>query len=346
MHVLEGFYHAVFHERDLDRVVRLVQTFIEHVFTRPPEQASLLDADKMGFTKREYDRLEAPLPRLTPRSFMFTAQELVLRTIGRLSRGIRLGWATGFDSGESLNYVYQNRAQGVTSLGRWIDRAYLNSIGWRGIRQRKVNLQAALCETVAAARVTGRPVRVLDIASGGGRYLLETIHAMQPTPVSAILRDRSESALAEARRLAVELGLPEVTIETGDAFDGDALAAITPAPDIAIVSGLYELFPENAKVLGSLRGLAAAVRPGGYLIYTGQPWHPQIEMIARVLSNRDGQRWIMRRRTQAEMDELVRAAGFEKLGMKIDQWGIFTVSVARKMVQGTLPRRSCQRTQS
>jgi hypothetical protein len=30
------------------------------------------------------------------------------------------------------------------------------------------------------------------------------------------------------------------------------------------------------------------------------------------------------------MDELVRSAGFQKLGMKIDQWGIFTVSTARR----------------
>jgi len=72
------------------------------------------------------------------------------------------------------------------------------------------------------------------------------------------------------------------------------------------------------------------VAPSGYLIYTGQPWHPQVEMIARVLSNRDGAPWIMRRRSQAEMDELVRAAGFEKLSMEVDPWGIFTVSVARR----------------
>jgi hypothetical protein len=38
----------------------------------------------------------------------------------------------------------------------------------------------------------------------------------------------------------------------------------------------------------------------------------------------------MRRRTQGEMDELVRAAGFEKLEQKIDQWGIFSVSLARR----------------
>jgi hypothetical protein len=81
-------------------------------------------------------------------------------------------------------------------------------------------------------------------------------------------------------------------------------------------------------VLNSLRGLADALPKGGYLIYTNQPWHPQVEFIARVLTNREGQPWIMRRRTQAEMDELVRAAGFEKISMDIDPWGIFTVSLA------------------
>jgi hypothetical protein len=38
----------------------------------------------------------------------------------------------------------------------------------------------------------------------------------------------------------------------------------------------------------------------------------------------------MRRRTQLEMDELVRAAGFEKLDQISDRWGIFTVSLAVK----------------
>jgi len=77
-------------------------------------------------------------------------------------------------------------------------------------------------------------------------------------------------------------------------------------------SGLYELFPSNEPVLTSLRGLADAIEPGGYLIYTNQPWHPQLEFIAQVLTNREGERWIMRRRTTAEMDELVRVAGFER----------------------------------
>jgi hypothetical protein len=55
----------------------------------------------------------------------------------RCRRGCGLGHATGFDSGSTLDYVYRNQPTGVTPLGRLIDRNYLASIGWRGIRQRK-----------------------------------------------------------------------------------------------------------------------------------------------------------------------------------------------------------------
>lgn len=55
-------------------------------------------------------------------------------------------------------------------------------------------------------------------------------------------------------------------------------------------------------------------------------------MIARVLtSHKDGSpNWVMRRRSQRETDQLVEAAGFEKIRQWIDDDGIFTVSLAMK----------------
>jgi hypothetical protein len=149
--------------------------------------------------------------------------------------------------------------------------------------------------------------------------------------ITATLRDRSESGLEAGRSLAQELGITNSRYEIGDAFSFDSLASMRPAPDVVIVSGLYELFPDNNKVLESLRGIAAGIKPGGRLIYTGQPWHPQIEMIARLLINREKQPWIMRRRTQRELDELVESVGFKKIDMKIDDYGIFTVSTATRV---------------
>jgi hypothetical protein len=55
-------------------------------------------------------------------------------------------------------------------------------------------------------------------------------------------------------------------------------------------------------------------------------------MIARTLSShRDNKPWIMRRRTQAEIDQLVEAAGFRKVRQFADDWGIFTVSMAQRI---------------
>ena len=82
----------------------------------------------------------------------------------------------------------------------------------------------------------------------------------------------------------------------------------------------------------SLAGLAGGDPARRLLVYTGQPWHPQLELIARALtSHRQGQAWVMRRRTQAEMDQLVEAAGFRKVAQRIDEWGIFTVSLAERV---------------
>ena len=325
MHVFPAAYHALFHERERAQVVARVREFVRQRFAEPPRATSLRDADKFGYTWEEYERLKL---RGSPH---FHVVRGVLRAAGRWSKGIGLGWRSGFDSGLSLDYVYENQPQGSSRLGKFIDRNYLESIGWRGIRQRKKNLETALREVVRQMREDGRPVRILDLAAGAGRYLLETMRALQPWEMSAVLRDYREENIIAARALAAEMGLTNVTSEAGDAFDRESLGKISPKATIGIVSGLYELFPSNDAVLCSLGGMADALEAEGFLIYTNQPWHPQVEFIARVLRNREGKPWIMRRRTTAEMDELVRDAGFEKLSMEIDRWGMFTVSVARRL---------------
>jgi hypothetical protein len=256
-----------------------------------------------------------------------------MRIGGLLSEGIRLGHRTGFDSGSTLDYVYRNAPHGRGPLGRLIDKAYLQSIGWRGIRQRKIHLEALLRGTMERMARRGTPVRVLDIAAGHGRYVLDALEGSAVKPESVLLRDYSDINVEAGRALIRARGLDGIAqFVKGDAFDQTSLATSDPKPTLGIVSGLYELFPDNGMVSASLAGLAAAIPVGGCLVYTGQPWHPQLELIARALtSHRQGHAWIMRRRTQGEMDQLVAAAGFRKVEERIDEWGIFTVSVAERI---------------
>jgi hypothetical protein len=182
-------------------------------------------------------------------------------------------------------------------------------------------------------RAAGLPVDAVDIAAGHGRYALEALADGSERADSIRLRDYSELNVDKGRALIDELGAGAIArFDQGDAFDRHALAALHPRPTLAVVSGLYELFPDNEQVRRSLDGLAAAVPVGGYLVYTGQPWHPQLEFIARALtSHRGGEAWVMRRRSQQEMDDLVAAAGFRKIDQRIDAWGIFTVSLAQRV---------------
>jgi len=332
-HMFAGFYHDTLGERDRRRPIEQARRFIRERATEPPVRMSLLDADRLGYTRDEADALATPLPLASTRGLRWAATRVALRLGGWLSRGISLGHRTGFDSGSTLDYVYRNEPGGLTSLGRMIDRSYLQSIGWRGIRQRKAHVEELLRVALARLVAKAEPVRVLDIAAGHGRYILEALAQTEIRPESILLRDYSDINVAAGRRLIDEKRLSEIaSFEQGDAFDEQGLAAVDPRPTVGVVSGLYELFADNAVVRRSLSGLAAAVPPGGYLVYTGQPWHPQLEMIARCLtSHRQGQRWIMRRRTQAELDQLVENAGFRKIEQRIDAWGIFTVSLAERV---------------
>jgi alpha-beta hydrolase superfamily lysophospholipase len=324
---LKGARHAIFHDLCRDEVCGAIKRFTERCianFTPPRLEADLTHPA----TNAEYASLKKPLPSPSLRGLSFILQRAALGTTGRLSQGIRIGHATGFDSGESLDYVYDNKPRGNLLVGKVIDYFYLNAIGWRGIRQRRACMNQALRFAVKQVREAGMPLQLMDIAGGAGRYLLDVL---DEPDLKILCRDWSESALARGRESAQQMGLSErITHLRGDAFDEQSLAIVEPKPSIAVVSGLYELFPENDKLQRSLRGLYSAVNPGGWLIYTGQPWHPQVEMIARTLTNRDGQFWVMRRRPKGEMDALVEQAGFKKEKQWIDDFGIFTVSIARK----------------
>lgn len=327
-----GFFHDTFNERDSHLPIVRAREFILDAFSRDPEPETLLEADRYGYTREEFDRLRLPLSPLSLKGLGFSITKYLMKTVGRLSRGIDVGWETGFDSGTMLDYVYRNEAQGVTPLGRLMDRMYLDSPGWKGIRQRKVNLEKHLGRCIEQILAKDGEARIADIATGHGRYVLDAIKAHEGKAVSALLRDYSDLNISSGRALAADMGLGTITYEIADAFDQEVVASLGNTPNIAIVSGLYELFPDNAPIRDSLAGLAQAVQPGGYLIYTNQPWHPQLEFIARVLSShRGGQDWVMRRRTQQEMDQLVADAGFEKFDMDIDEDGIFSVSVARRV---------------
>lgn len=328
-HVLSGFYHDTLGEEQRERAFEPMRRFIRTRFDEPVHVVNRIDAHRHGASRREADELATPLSVYTLRGARWALQRWFTRLGRYWSEGVKLGVKTGFDSGSTLDYVYRNQPQGKNAFGRAIDKHYLSAIGWRGIRQRKLHVGEAIQVAMRRLRAADKPVHVLDIAAGHGRYVLDAL-SEDSMPDSVCLRDYSPINVAAGRALIAERGLQDaVTFDEVNAYERANYQHVQPPPTLGIVSGLHELFADNDLIMQSLLGLGDAIGEGGYLIYTNQPWHPQLQMIARCLSShREGQDWVMRRRSQHEMDQLVAQAGFAKVRQWIDEDGIFTVSLA------------------
>jgi len=325
MHELDGFYHDTFGELEAEKPISLAKDFLDKQFSSKPSYLPNIE-----YTQQEFYMLSASTSPL--KSLGFSATKSMMFNLGRISKGIDIGVRTGFDSGAMLDYVYHNKAQGSYGLGKLMDRSYLDSPGWKGIRVRGEHIQKTLAKAIDLLQSTNKPIKVVEIATGQGRYILDGLAAAGQQDAEILLRDfDANNVKAVDERVKLE-GFKNAMVKQGDAFDATSMNEIPEERTLGVVSGLYELFPDNQMVSKSLDLLSSKIQEGGYIIYTGQPYHPQLEFIARVLtSHRGGQDWVMRRRTQAELDALVNRAGFEKVDMLIDEWGIFTVSLARKI---------------
>lgn len=278
-----------------------------------------------------YEELSRPLTIFSYKWFKWALVRFFLNTIGRLSYGIRIGFKHGFDSGTMLDYVYKNNPQGLLFIGKIIDKQYLNGAGWVGIRQRKIHLKGVVREVIESNRKINKPTVIMDVASGPCRYLIETIQEHPKYDLKIICRDMDEAGLDQGIQLCNQLGIKKIKYEKADAFSLEALKSANPKPNTIIVSGLYELFTNDEIIKKSMNSIAAVLNPGDYFIFTNQPYHPQLELIARTLPNRLKEYWVMRLRPETQVKSWATAAGFKHIKTLLDTYGIFSVHLFQKL---------------
>ncbi|MGE6473497.1 alpha/beta fold hydrolase [Psychrobacter sp. NPDC078631] len=334
-------YHAIFHETNKTDVFADCIEFAEQVFSAPVQAPDLSTAHLNSASKDKVDRLA-----IKPFNPNFAITRFAMQKFGHVSDAIATGLEHGFDSGHSLDHVYYNKPSGQNKFGQAVDKFYLNNIGWQGIRIRREHIlelaRLALADIEDKNQSSNKSYqpKLLDIASGHGFYAFDLLTEF--TELHAELRDYEmhniQAMQAKAEHLAIS---SRVVTSQKDAFDPTSYinahtndtSTDTKKSNLAIASGLFELFSDNALPATALAGIYDSLKSGGYLIYTNQPWHPEQEFISKTLNNHRGSSWVMRCRSQAEMDQLVERAGFKKVTMRIDRFGIFTVSLAIKTAQ-------------
>ena len=319
---LEGFHHGILFEQGREEVYKILQRFIQKAFQTPLAPPTL--APDL-FTQKEFETMQYELiPNGERWSYRF--QKWALSKFGHLSEGMTVGLTHGFDSGASMDYVYKNTPQGKWGIGRWMDKSYLNAIGWRGVRIRKGHLLEQVEKAIQALQAQGRKVKILDIAGGVGNYLFD-IKQRHPE-VEIVINEFLPANIQKGEQIIKERGYQGIRFTNYSCFEADTYRKLDYAPNITIISGIFALFGDNALAAEAIKGVVS-ISDNGYIVYTGQPWHPQLKTIAFVLKSHQEKDWVMRRRSQRELDGLFALHGVKKESMLIDDFGIFTVSLGQ-----------------
>jgi len=273
-----------------------------------------------------FEELLKPPPAYYPKNIYYKFYSLFLKTIGMFSEGMRIGFTHGFDSGMIMNYVCQNTPSGRFYIGKVLDRIFLNQVTCKAFRAIK-EIQKNVIKNYLQER-NGDPTFIVDLASGKADYIYDALRETNGN-VKVLLRDLDETALKESRAIAEKLNLlNKVSYEQGNALDIESLKRIYPKPNLVIEVGLYGIIHDDELLRRHFFELKDILNPGA-ILFNVQTYNPQIELIARVLKNRDGERCVWHLRPVELVIEWAEKAGFIEPQVTMDPYGIYAVVMMR-----------------
>lgn len=273
-----------------------------------------------------FEELQEPLHLYNPRYYYFKLISLLLRTVGSISEGIRLGFERGFDSGAIMNYIYENEPQGRGYVGKKIDSAFLNQTTCKAFRAVRGIQRQLITEYLEAKR--GEKAFIADLASGRADYIYDVL-SESDFDVEVLLRDINEATLKKSRDIAHRLGLEDkISYELGDALHPESLREIRPTPDLVIEVGLYGIIHDDDLLKKHLFDLKEIVNPGA-LLFNVQTYNEQIELISRTLVNQNGEPCVWHLRPVELVISWAEEAGFRQPEVTMDPYGIYAVVIMR-----------------
>lgn len=246
--------------------------------------------------------------------------KLGIRTVGRLSEGIRLGLRTGFDSGTIVDYVYRNEARGTTPLGVLIDRVFLGHPVWDGVRARRELLIAHLGRALAQYQ---QPT-LFDVAAGPGSYLF----SLPRGGARYFAGDFSDAEVAAGQARARRESRPDITFARSDAFDPSTWPV--PQADILVASGFFDILVEDEEVERLLDAGTTGSHPGSRWVLTVMERHTDTTLLRETMDDLHGRPWRVTLRTAEDILGRAAPRGWEAELVERERNGFFAVVTMRR----------------
>lgn len=255
----------------------------------------------------------------------------VIKTIGRLSKGLNISSEHGLTSGLMLDYVYENKSHGKFIIGKFLDRIFLNNVSWKAIRQRKQNLKTQIRLAIEENRTRGEKTVILDVAAGPAQYLIDVMSEIGEHDVSAVCQDIDDKWMASGREKAGGAGLKNIKFEKSDAFDENALSSISPRPNVVVASGLYDWIVNDELVKRSLKLCCSVLDENGTIIFTNQAGNKQIDLVHKAFLDFNKEPLRMKTRSPETLNSWAMEAGFkDTVATVMDKWGFYSVARIKK----------------
>lgn len=201
---------------------------------------------------------------------------------------------------------------------------------WVGVESglRKNLVKEYLLNAVATQLANNLQIQYLDIACGGGDYDIDVLQQFDADKIQAELRDYRQENIDKARENAQRQQVTNVHFQRADAFDPTNYQRKW---NIVVVSGFWEIIDNDHLVKNCLLNIAQCLEPGALIIFTIQPHHPQLELIARTLTSNTGKPWVMRLRSLELFQTWLQEAGLQYVSHKMEPYEIFGVVQAVKV---------------
>ncbi len=258
---------------------------------------------------------------------------VILKNVLKLSK---LGYGfivSGAESGENFEYIYNNKSHGSFLVGKWIDRILLNLPSVRATRERKEQIKKILREEISINRLGGKKTRILDLASGGARYLRELKAEHESGDVESLCVDKNMRCVNLGRSLAGRENVKNLKFLRGDVFRMGHLKTISRnigwKPNVIIASGLFIYFNDQV-VEGVLKEIYQSLPIGGAVIFQSYENLSSRKLMRKTSSTSSGEQWTLYYRKPEFWKKLLEDIGFKEISISRDEWQMNNVCSARK----------------
>jgi SAM-dependent methyltransferase len=241
----------------------------------------------------------------------------------------------GFENSGSYRFadhIYRGEPSGRGWIGRWIDGRLLAMPAVRSFRSRflasRDALAAFLAERAGSGQVRPAPDATIDVLSApsgiprelveGARLFVARGGSLAGVRFHALDLDRA--VLDQARRFALQNGLPDLITHHGDALDRRTYPA---RASFVTCTGLGE-FLDDERLLVLYATFHDVLEPGGVLVTSGMGRRRLADYLLRIAEID------VRYRGAGELTTLARRAGFSRIETRPDAYGIQTVMIASR----------------